>query len=106
MARLLRLLERGDEIGEGAVVDAASTLSGRNGETDRQVRLADARWAEEDHVLFALDEAERVQAVDLLPFDRRLKREIKLGERLHNGQPRGTHRRLQPAIVAQGDLCA
>ena len=74
----LRLLERGDEIGERAVVDAPAALRGGDGEADRQVRLPDAGRAEEDHILPALDEAELVQALDLLAPQRRLKREVEV----------------------------
>lgn len=45
----------------------------RDGETDGKVRLADTGRTEEDDVFLAFDEAERVEAVDLLAFDTRLK---------------------------------
>lgn len=54
---LLRFLERRDEVGEGAVVHAPATLRRGARETDREMTLADARWAEEDDILVALDEA-------------------------------------------------
>ena len=47
----LGFFERGDEIGQSAVVDSAPALRRRNGKADRQMRLADARRAEEDDVL-------------------------------------------------------
>ena len=47
----LGFFERGDEIGQSAVVDSAPALRRRNGEADREMRLADARRAEEDDVL-------------------------------------------------------
>jgi hypothetical protein len=37
------LLEAGDQIGEGAAIDAATVLSGGDRQTNGQVRLADAR---------------------------------------------------------------
>ena len=74
----LRLFERRDQVGERAVVDAPAALRRGDGETDRQVRLADARRPEEDHILAALDEAELVQALDLLAPQRRLKREVEV----------------------------
>ena len=58
----LGLGERVDEACERAVVDAPSGL----GCGDRQVGLSDPGRAEQDDVLGALDEAELVQAVDLL----------------------------------------
>jgi hypothetical protein len=39
----LRLFKGRDEIGERAVVDVPPALGRRDGQTDRQVRLADAR---------------------------------------------------------------
>src|SRR6185437_2761365 len=72
-ARLTRLLERGDEIAQGAVVDAPPALGRGDRETEREVRLADARRPQKDHVFLSLEEPERVQTVELLPLDRRLK---------------------------------
>ena len=105
-ARLLRVFQGLNQIGERAIVDAPSTLRGSDGERDREMRLAHARWPEQDDILAALDEAERVQTFDLLAFDTRLKREIKIGERLRHGQARRAHRRFQPAIIAQRNLRA
>src|SRR5215207_7256366 len=68
--RLLRLLERRDQVGERAVVDASSALrrgdGETDGETDGEVALAHVGRPQEDHVLVALEEAERVEALDLL----------------------------------------
>src|SRR5690606_30847614 len=100
----LRLFQRLDETDQRAVVDAASALSCGDREADRQVCLADARRSEEDHVLPALDEAELVQALDLLAADRGLEGEVELIQRLDRRQPRRAHRGLQPTVVAQGDL--
>ena len=41
----LGFFERGDEVGQSAVVDSAPALSRGNGEADREMRLADARRA-------------------------------------------------------------
>ena len=71
----LGFFERGDEVGQSAVVDSAPALSRGNGEADREMRLADARRAEEDHVLLTLQEAELVERVDLLALDRGLEAE-------------------------------
>ena len=59
--RGLGFLERGDEVGEGPVVDPASALRCSDRKADRQVCLADTGWAEEDHVLLTLQEAELVE---------------------------------------------
>ena len=100
----LRFFERRDQVGERAVVDAPAALRRRDGETDRQVRLADARRPEEDHILAALDEAELVQTLDLLAAQRRLKREVEVVELLDDGQSTGAHRGLQPPVIAQLNL--
>ena len=104
VARRLRLHERLDQVREGAVVDAASGLGGGDRQADGQVRLADARGAEQDHVLGAVDEAELMQALDLLALDARLEGEVELGQGLHRRQPRGAHGGVQAAVVAQHDL--
>ena len=45
-----------------------------------------------------------MQRVDLLPFDRWLEAEVELRQRLDRRHSAGTHGRLQPPAVAQGDL--
>src|SRR5690606_12015885 len=80
--RGLRLFERRDQVGKRAVVDAPATLRRGDGKADGQVRLADARRSKEDHILAPLDEAELVQAFDLLATERRLKGEVAVAELL------------------------
>src|SRR5690606_13609917 len=104
LAGRLGLLERLDEADQRAVVTATSALSCGDREADCQVCLPDARWSEEDHVLPALDEAELVQALDLLAANRGLEGEVELIQRLDRRQPRRAHRGLQPSVVTQGDL--
>src|SRR5690606_19730290 len=72
----LGFLERADQVGEGAVVDAASALCGGDRKADREMRFPDSRRAEKDHILLPLHEAELVQAFDLLAANRRLEREV------------------------------
>ena len=79
---------------------------GGHGETQGEMRFADAGRSEEHHILLALDEAEGVQALDLLAFDSGLKTEIEIAERLHRGQACGAHGRLQASRVAQLDVRA
>ena len=100
----LGLLERGDEVGERAVVDPAPALGGLDGEADREMGLTDTGWAEEDHVLLVLQEAELVQGVDLLALDGGLEAEVEVGEQLDGREPRRTHRGLESSVVAQRDL--
>lgn len=64
LATDLRLFERRDEIGERRVVDAPSALRRGDGETDGEMRFADAGRAEKDDILPALNEGERVQALE------------------------------------------
>ena len=52
----------------------------------------------------APDEAELVQALNLLAPDRRLEGKVELRQRLDRRQPRGPHRGLQPPVIAQADL--
>ena len=69
------------------------------------MRLADAGPAEEDHVLLPLEEAERVETVELLALDRRLKGEVEVRERLDCRKPRRAHGRIEPSVIAERDLC-
>jgi len=66
-ARGLRFFQRRDQIRERAVIDAPAMLGRGDGETDRQVRLADAWGTEKDHIFATLDESKLVQALHLLP---------------------------------------
>jgi hypothetical protein len=63
--------------------------------------FTDARWSQEHDVFPPLDEAELVDTVHLLPTQRRLEGQIKLGEPLHDGQATRAHRGLQASVVAQ-----
>ena len=100
----LGFFERGDEIGQSAVVDSAPALRRRNGKADRQMRLADARRAEEDDVLLTLQEAELVERVDLLALDRGLEAEVEVVEGLDGREPARAHGSLKAPIIAQHDL--
>ena len=54
----LRFLERGDQIGERAVVHAAPALRGGDRQANREMGFADAGGTEEDDVFPSLDETE------------------------------------------------
>lgn len=73
----------------------------RDGETQREVGLPHARRPEQHDILFALDEAERVETLDLLPLHARLETEIEIGEGLHDGESRRAHRGLEPSCIAE-----
>ena len=104
MPSLSRFLERCDEIGQGAVVDSASALCCRDCETDRQVALAHTRWSKQDHILSSLDEAQRVQTLDLLAFDAGLEAEVEVGQHLDGWKPGRAHRSDEAAIIPERDL--
>ena len=63
---------------ERAVVDAPSGFGRRDREAYGQVSLPDPGRAEQDHVLLSVQEAELVQALDLLALDAGLEGEIEL----------------------------
>jgi len=50
-----------------------------------------SRRPEKDYVLPPLDEAEGVEALDLVAFDTRLEAEVEVGERLHGRERGGPH---------------
>jgi len=79
-------------------------LRRRNGETQREVRFPHPRRPEEDDILVALEEAQRMQTLNLLALHAWLKTEIKVGERFDDWQAGGAHRGLQAACVAQLDV--
>ena len=82
----------------------APALGRGDGEIHGQVRLPDAQGPEKDHILLPLDEAQRVEAFDLVVFDARLEGEVEVGEGLHGREPGGAHGRLEPALIAQRDV--
>jgi len=53
-SRRLGFLQRVEEIGQGGEVDSTPMFRRGHRETEREVRLADPRWAEQDDVLFAV----------------------------------------------------
>src|SRR6516164_2098286 len=61
----LRRLERHDQIGGGGEAHLVAVLGGQVAECDRQVRLADTGWTEEDDVLGALDKGQAGELVNL-----------------------------------------
>ena len=100
----LGLFEGVDEIRERPVVDPAPALGRGDGQTDRQMCLADAGRAEEHDVLLALQEAELVKRVDLLPLDRGLEAEVEVRERLDRRKTARSHGGGEAPAVAQRDL--
>jgi hypothetical protein len=101
---LLRVLERRDEVGERGVVDAAAALGRGDGEAHGQVRLPDARRPKEHHILAPLDEAQGMEALELVAFDARLEAEVEVGQGLHSREAGGPHGGLQPPLIAERDV--
>ena len=102
--RGLRLRERRDEVRERPVVDAPADLRRSDGEAGRQMGLTDTGRPEEDNIRAPLDEAELVQAFDLLTTQRGLEGEIEVPELLDHRQPARAHRGLQSPVVAELNL--
>ena len=100
LAGSLGLFQGGDEVDECAVVDPASSL----GSSDGEMGFPDPWRSEEDHVLPALEKAELMQGVDLLPLDGWLEREVEVFEGLYDREPGGAHCGMETPIVAQDDL--
>jgi hypothetical protein len=78
VAGLLRLLEGGDQVRQGHVVHTTARL-----------RV--------DHVFLALQEAERVEAFQLLALDAGLEGEVEVAQGLDRGEPGAAHVCLEPA---------
>ena len=66
--------------------------------------LAGAGRAEEVDDLGAVDEAELGEREDAVAVERGLEGEVEAGERLDRGQPPHAQRRLDAAVLAQGQL--
>ena len=66
---VFRFGEGVDQPRERAVIDAPAGLGRGDRQAYGQVRFADPGRAEQDHVLASIDEAELVQALDLLALD-------------------------------------
>ena len=98
------LFQVGHQVSQCAVVDPPSVLRCGNGKANGQVGLSDTRRAKQHHVLLPLEEPEFCQAHDLLALDGWLEGEVELLEGLHHRQPGTPHGRLEPAVVAKGNL--
>ena len=95
---ILEQLVRPDEVDARALLDRAQP------EGNGQMRLADARWAEEEDIRRLADEGQRGQVADLTLVDRRLEAELKLVERALKRQVGQPGARAQVALTAGGGL--
>ena len=73
-------------------------------ERDREVRLAGARWSQEDDVLGLGQEVELGEVGDDLALDARLDREVEVVERLCRREAGGLHPGRPAVAVARADL--
>ena len=96
--------QRGDEVGQRGEVDALSGLDGLDAERGGEVALAGAGRAEEVDDLAAVDEVELGQRQDAVAVERGLEGEVEAGQRLDRGQAGHAQRRLDAAVLAQGQL--
>ena len=87
VASCLGLYERLDQASEGAVIDTASGFGGSYREADRDVCLAYARRTKQDDFLSTIQEAEFLQALDLLALDTSLEGEVELRQHLDHRKP-------------------
>lgn len=78
----LGFLERFDQVCERAIVHAPAVLGRGDRQADGEMRFADTRWTQEDHVLLPFDKAELMERIDLLSLDGRLKREVEIRQHL------------------------
>ena len=84
--------------------DALAGEARADREGDREMGLAGSGWAEEDHVLLAVEEVELPEMLDDLLFDRALEGEVELLERLAGWEPCGFDPQLAAGSVSGGDL--
>src|SRR2546422_137591 len=51
-----------------------------------------------------LDEAQRMETLQLVALDARLEAEVEVGQGLHGREPGGAHGGLEPALIAERDV--
>jgi hypothetical protein len=96
--------EQRDPLGGGAEQHSLSGQARADRERDREVGLAGAGWAKQDHVLAGVQEVELAEVLDHLLLDRALEGEVELLERLAGGEPCGFDPKLSAGGVTRGDL--
>jgi hypothetical protein len=79
-------------------------LAGAHRQTDGQVRLPGAGWAEEDHVVLGDDEVERAEVSDDLAFEGAGVVEVELLQALAGREAGGADPALPAVGFAGGDL--
>jgi len=71
-----------EQIGDRDEVHVGTMRHGLDAERHGEMRLADTRWAEEDHVLAVGQEAQGGQLLDLFAINRGLKVKVEIGQGL------------------------
>ena len=100
----LRVGEEGDPFGRGAEQDALPGEARADPQGDRDVRLAGAGRAEQDHVLFGVQEVELAEVLDHLLLHRALEGEVELLQRLVRREPGGADPQPAAGGLARGHL--
>ena len=93
-------------MGRGRELDALAGEAGADRQGDREVGLAGAGRAEQEHVLAGVEEVELAEVLDHRLLDRALEAEVELLERLAGREAGGLDPGLAAVAVAGGDLGA
>ena len=100
----VRLGEVGGQIERAAHERAAAGANRADRDGRRDVRFADAGWADQQHAGVGLDEAGAGQFDDLRLRNLRIEAPVEIGERLHDGDARLFQPAREEAIGASGEL--
>jgi hypothetical protein len=93
-----------DPLARGGEQDSMPGLAGPYTETDREVGLARAGWAEEHHILFRSDEVQGAQVGDHIAFQAAGVVEVELLEALAGRESGGADAALTAVGLPGGDL--
>jgi hypothetical protein len=104
VALALGLRQPRDPLGRGSELHALAGQAGADRDRDRQVRLAGAGRAEQDHVLARVQEVELPEVLDDGLLHAALEGEVELLKRLACGEPRGLDAALAAVAVPGGHL--
>jgi hypothetical protein len=92
--------EHRDPFGGGLERDAMATQAGADAQRDREVRLAGARWAQQDDVIFAGQEVQLAEVQDGVAADGGLEGEVEPLDRLARREAGGLDACLAAVAVA------
>ena len=105
-ALALGLGQRGDQLGQGAEVDAAPGLDGFDAERDGQMRFSAAGLPEKVDDLVAIDELQLRHRKDPVAIERGLEGEVETGQGFDRDQAPHLERGLDAPGFAQGEFLA